>query len=186
MVRFPYLAHSVEASGSKRRRNMFLAGTHELSIDNKNRLSIPFAIRRKLSEERDGHSFYIVPGRRPRTLALYPEKYYEQTRAHLPPDDALTDEAFAFRQFESSQSALLDPDGQGRVLIPERLLKRAGIDKDVVLIAVRDHLELWRRDEFESFEASMWPSYPEQRAKAVQEMKHLAKATDGNSDSHGQ
>ncbi len=155
---------------------MFLAGTYELTIDNKNRLSIPFAIRRKLSEETDGHAFYIVPGRRKGTLALYAEKYYERLRADQPPDDRLSDEAYAYRQFEYSQSALLDPDNQGRILIPERLLKRAGLDKDVVLIAVRDHLELWRRDAFESFEAGMWPSYPEQRSRAFGEMERIASA----------
>ena len=153
---------------------MFLAGTFELSIDSKNRLSVPFAIRRKLSEQ-EGHSFYVVPGRRRGTLALYAEKHYERLMADLPADDALSDEAYAYRQFEYSQSALLDPDSQGRVLIPERLLKRAGLEKEVVLIAVRDHLELWRRDDFEQFESGMWPSYPEQRTKAVQEMKSCAR-----------
>lgn len=157
---------------------MFFAGTHELTIDGKNRLSIPFAIRRKLSEDRDGHSFYLVPGRRPGTLALYAEKYYERVRADLPGDDSLSDEAYAYRQFEYSQSALLGPDGQGRVLIPERILKRAGLGKDVVLIAVRDHLEIWRREDFEAFEGEMWPAYPQQRANAVQEMKTLAATQD--------
>lgn len=149
---------------------MFLAGTHELSVDNKNRLSVPFAIRRKLSED-DGHSFYVVPGRRKGTLALYPEKHYERLRADLPADDSLSDEAFAYRQFEAAASALVDPDSQGRVLIPERLLKRAGLKKEVVLIGVRDHLELWNRADFEAFEADMWPAYPEHRANAVKEMK---------------
>ena len=78
---------------------MFLAGTHELTIDAKNRLSIPFAIRRKLSED-DGHSFYVVPGRRDRTLALYPEKYYERLRAELPEDESLSDDAYTCRLFE--------------------------------------------------------------------------------------
>lgn len=155
---------------------MFLAGTHELTIDNKNRLSIPFAIRRKLNEERDGHAFYVVPGRRAGTLALYPERYYERLRSGLPGDDALSDDTFAYRQFEGSQSALLDPDGQGRVLIPERLLKRAGIAREVALIAVRDHLELWNRSDFEQFEADMWTGYPQHRARAVEEMKDLASA----------
>jgi MraZ protein len=155
---------------------MFLAGTFELSIDAKNRLSIPFAIRKKLDGERDGHALYAMPGRRRGTLALYPERYYERLRADLPPDDALSDEAYAYRQFEYSQSALLDPDSQGRVLIPERLLKRAGIEKEVVLIAVRDHLELWQRADFEAFESGMWPEYPQQRASAVAEMQRLAPA----------
>lgn len=159
---------------------MFLAGTYELSIDSKNRISIPFAIRRKLSEH-DGHSFYVVPGRRPGTLSLYPEKHYERLRVHNPDDESLSEEAYAYRQWEYSQSALLDPDSQGRVLIPERLLKRAGIDKDVALIAVRDHLELWKRGDFEAFEAGMWDGYPEQRAKAMDEMKRLTAAQEASS-----
>lgn len=161
---------------------MFLAGTFELTIDAKNRLSVPFAIRRKLSEERDGQSLYAVPGRRAGTLALYPEKYYERLRAGLPADEALSEEAFAYRQFESSQSALLEPDSQGRVLIPERLLKRVGIDKEVVLIAVRDHLELWRRADFEAFESAMWGAYPQKRAAAMDEMKRLAPAPRAEAD----
>jgi MraZ protein len=164
---------------------MFLAGTYELSIDTKNRLSIPFPIRRKLNEDRDGHAFYLVPGRRRGTLALYPEKYYERLRADLPDDDRLSEEAYAYRQFEYSQSALLDPDAQGRILIPERLLKRAGIERDAVLIAVRDHLELWRREDFETFETGVWPDYPQQRAKAIEEMNQLAhdRPPGGNGDS---
>ncbi len=149
---------------------MFLAGTHELTIDAKNRLSIPVAVWRSLDESH-GRSLYILPGRRRSTLSLYPEKYYQRLRADLPADDALSDDAYAYRQFEYSQSALLDPDSQGRVLIPERLLQRAGIGRDVVLIAVRDHLELWNRADFEAFEGSIWPSYPELRARAVDEMK---------------
>ncbi len=161
---------------------MFLAGTYELTVDAKNRLSVPFGIRRKLSEDRDGQAFYVLPGRRPGTLALYPEKYYERLRGDLPPDDSLSDAAYEYRQFEYSQSALLEPDGQGRVLIPERLLKRAGLDKDVVLIAVRDHLELWRRADFEEFERRQWQDYPQQRARAMAEMKELAARCEAGSD----
>lgn len=164
---------------------MFLAGTYELSIDNKNRLSIPYSIRRKLNEERDGHSFYVVPGRRQGTLALYAEKYYEQLRANLPPDDQLSDDAFAFRQFEYSQSALLDPDNQGRILIPERLLQRAGIRKDAVMIAVRDHLELWSREAFDEFERAMWSNYPQQRSNAINEMNRLGRAQDAAGENVG-
>ena len=153
---------------------MFLSGTYELAIDNKNRLSIPFGIRRKLSEEHDGQAFYVVPGRRPGTLALYPEKYFERLRAVEPSDDNLSDAAYAFRQFEYSQSALLDPDGQGRVLLPDRLVKRVGLAASLVLIGVRDHLELWRPEDFSSFDGEMWPAYPERRGKTIDEMKRLA------------
>lgn len=153
---------------------MFLAGTFELTIDAKNRLSIPFQVTRKLNPDRDGQSFYLLPGRRRGTLALFPEKYYEELRGNVPPDDRLSDDAYAFRQFEFSQSALLITDAQGRVVIPERVLKRAGIDREVVLIGVRDHLELWRKADFEAFESAMWPEYTDRRTQAVHEMHALA------------
>ena len=42
------------------------------------------------------------------------------------------------------------PDKQGRVLLPDKILKRAGILKEVTLIGVRDHLELWNRADWEA------------------------------------
>lgn len=153
---------------------MFVVGTHELTIDGKNRLSIPLVIRRKLSDQITGNAFYVLPGRRQGTLALYPEKVYEAMLAEIPSDESLSDDAYAWRQFEFSQCALLGQDDQGRVLVPERLLRRAGIVKDVALVAVGDHMELWSREAFQVFEEQMWPSYPQQRAKAIQELKSLA------------
>ena len=40
-------------------------------------------------------------------------------------------------------------DKQGRVLLPDKMLKRAGIGKDVTLAGVKDHMELWNRSEWE-------------------------------------
>jgi len=152
---------------------MLLVGTHELSIDSKKRISVPFAIRRKLSDQTTGSGFYIAPGRRQGTLALYPDKQYEDMLGSMPGDEQLSDDAYAWRQFAFSQCALLQPDEQGRVLLPERLLRRAGIEKEAVLIAVGEHLELWSRDAYQSFEEQMWSSYPQQRARAIQEMRTL-------------
>jgi MraZ protein len=124
----------------------------------------------------DGRAFYIVPGQRAGTLAVYPERYFERTRAHIPSPEQLSDGGHEWRQFEYSQSALLDPDNQGRILIPERLLKRAGIGREVTLIGVRDRLELWSRAEFDAFQDGKWPDYPQRRAEAMQELRELQTA----------
>ena len=151
---------------------MFLVGTYELTVDAKNRLSVPFNIRRKLEE----HSFYVLPGLRKGTLALYPEGYFERLRP-VPPAESLSSATHEWRQFEYSQCALVDPDSQGRVLLPDRLLKRAGIGKDVTLIGVQDHLELWNREDFEAFENSQWSGLAENRAQAMDELKAYATVT---------
>ena len=37
------------------------------------------------------------------------------------------------------------PDKQGRVLVPPKLAERAGLDREVVVVGVYDHLEIWDR-----------------------------------------
>lgn len=154
---------------------MLLAGRFEQTIDAKNRLSIPFAIRRKLNPEQDGHSFYVLPGQRQGTVALYAEKYFEGMRPLLP-EETVSEETHEWRQFEYSQCVLLDPDSQGRILIPEHLLKRAGIGKEVMLTGAEDHLVLWDRKDFEEFENSQWERFSENRSKAMRELRSLAAA----------
>jgi len=46
-------------------------------------------------------------------------------------------------------------DGQGRVMLPQSLLKHAGLSKEIVVAGLRDYLEIWdheawRRQEAES------------------------------------
>jgi len=163
---------------------MFFVGTYELAIDSKNRLSIPHPIRSKLNCDSDGRSFYVGLGQRRGTLAIYPERYFEKLRAYVPPAELISDEGYAWRQFEFSQSALLDPDTQGRILIPDRLLKQAGIAKDVTLIGVQDHLELWRREDFDAFQNENWEKYPERRTRALSELREMRAAEHAAAAAH--
>ncbi|MEP0845395.1 MAG: hypothetical protein HRF50_01080 [Phycisphaerae bacterium] len=152
---------------------MFFVGAYDLTIDGKNRLSIPSAVRSSTNCDRDGRAFYVVPGRRRGTLAVYPDRYFERTRRFVPADEQLSEDGHAWREFEYSQSALVDPDAQGRILIPDRLLKSAGVSKVVTLIGVQDHLEIWNRTEFEAFEKQQWQGFSEHRSKALGELAAL-------------
>ena len=42
-------------------------------------------------------------------------------------------------------------DGQGRVTIPQRLRESVGIKKEVVVLGVRERMEIWDRGEFERY-----------------------------------
>lgn len=150
---------------------MFFVGAYELRIDDKNRCSVPHPVRSKMNCDIDGRSFYVLPGFRRGTLALYAEKYFEQLRQAVPPANQLADDVHEWRQFEYSHCYLLDPDSQGRVLIPERLLKQAGLGREVTMIGVQDHLELWNTADYEAFQAEQWPKYPQRRALALAEVK---------------
>lgn len=159
---------------------MFFVGLYELIIDAKGRLSIPHAIRSKMNCDVDGRAFYVLPGQRQGTLALYPERYFERMRATFPADEQISKQAYEWRQFEYSQAALLDADNQGRINIPDRLLKRAGLDKKVTLIGVQDRLELWDRSAFEDFQNERWPDYPRRREQALTELREWQNANKQN------
>ncbi|MGH2779646.1 MAG: division/cell wall cluster transcriptional repressor MraZ, partial [Actinomycetota bacterium] len=46
-------------------------------------------------------------------------------------------------------------DRQGRVAVPQHLREQAGIEKDVVVVGVLDHAELWSPDRLEVGRAEM-------------------------------
>lgn len=152
---------------------MPLLGTHELSVDQKNRLSIPVAVWRNLDKERDGDGFYLLPGRRPNTLYLVPEKTYDRECLQLPALDQLSDETYEYFEFVRSNTVKLDADTQGRVLVPERMLKLAGLTREVALCGVGDRLELWNATEHAAFTKAQWSGYSAKRAAAVAEIQRV-------------
>jgi MraZ protein len=129
-------------------QHAILYGEHELTLDAKNRLLVPAEVRKSLSPERDGSAFFIVIGRN-RKPWLYPENYYEHLvslgQQELTPDE----DVLAFDQFHFAMASKIPVDGQGRLLLPEKTLRRTGIEREVTLIGAGDHLELWNRAEWE-------------------------------------
>ena len=42
----------------------------------------------------------------------------------------------------------MELDGQGRILVPAKLRAYAGLDKNLVIVGMIDHLEIWAEDEW--------------------------------------
>ncbi len=140
---------------------MIYTGTYELSIDPKNRLSIPSSVRSELDAEKDGGRFYLVPGDRKGTLSLYADQYFENyaERYHssLQPNAEKED----FEKIFYSMATLLDIDKQGRVLLPQRTLDYVGIGRQVTMTGARDHLVIWNREDYTEFMQRNWDRYPD-------------------------
>lgn len=144
-------------------------GNHELKIDDKGRVSIPFQIRDNLHPDIYGKGYYIGPGRIGGTLSICAERHYRMQRVEMPHSDTLTLAALRWQQWEASQTAFVLPDAQGRILIPESLLAFSGLPREVVLIGAFDHMELWSRPAFAEFEKQGWKDLAE-RDGAVREL----------------
>lgn len=130
-------------------RHLLLIGEFELTIDDKNRLLIPAEIRKSMNSERDGDAFFLVLGlnRRP---WLYPERYYEQMVSQMQSDITPGQEQLDFDHMNFALANRLEWDSQGRLLIPEKSLRRTELKREVTLIGARDRLEIWNRTDWES------------------------------------
>ena len=129
-------------------RHPVLFDEYELTIDDKNRLLIPAEVRRSILPEH-GEAFFVVMGVN-RVPWFYPEKYYEELVMQAPADITPGEDLLAFDQMHFAMTTKVPWDKQGRVLIPDKTLRRAGLGKEVTLIGVRDHLELWNRADWEA------------------------------------
>lgn len=157
-------------------------GFHELSIDDKNRISIPSSIRAQVDSERDGSRFFVAPGERERTLELFCENFFPAHVQQLRQSLGRSDDAKDFKAFFLSMSSLLETDKQGRVLLPQQHLQYAGIGKHVLLTGNGDRLIMWNREDANEFIKKGWGKYREMRRSAERENETLHPGGAGRQD----
>lgn len=136
-------------------------------IDEKNRLLVPADVRKSIDSELNGESFFVIVGinRKP---WFYPQRYYEELVFRQAPEITPDEEALAFDQLNFAMAYKLEWDKQGRVLVPDKLLKRTGTAKEVTLIGARDHLELWNRADWDTWSEELERRRAEIALKAKQ------------------
>jgi len=127
---------------------LVFTGTYEHSIDAKNRLAIPSEVRSLLCEKpgQSGSIFLYVTLGEGQALCLYTEERFEQRATELDHSELDSDQLLGYERLMFSLSKRIEMDKQGRVRLPENLLKMAKLDPDVVLIGVKDHLEIRCRE----------------------------------------
>lgn len=132
---------------------LLLTGEFDLTIDDKKRLGIPAKVREQYDPEEFGSGFFQVLGAN-RILSLFPDKYYRRIVLAVAPRKVAPDESLAMDRVNYSLAGRVELDRQGRVLLSDKLLKRAKLQERVTLIGVRDRLEVWDQD--------IWADYLEQ------------------------
>ncbi|MBR3437502.1 MAG: division/cell wall cluster transcriptional repressor MraZ [Lachnospiraceae bacterium] len=115
-----------------------LMGTYSHSLDAKGRLIIPAQFRKNLGES------FVLTKSPDHCLALYSEEEWMKQIEATNTLPKLTNEAARrFRRIYFGNSTSAELDKQGRILIPQALRAYAGLTKDVTLVGVTDHVEVW-------------------------------------------
>ncbi len=151
---------------------MNLLGKYFHSIDDKSRLILPLKLRNELGNEicytrgLDG------------CIAIYPLKEYEKIVARYEELDYMESDNRNFLRIFYGDTVIPDIDKQGRILITKDHLTRLGLDKkkNVVIVGVHDHIEVWEEARFlaiESINSVSYDTHAETIARNAKEKERL-------------
>lgn len=144
---------------------MLLTGRFHRLLDEKLRFAIPKPLRDALGGAEDA-VLYLAPGTEG-SLALFPEHSFARLAGRLDQGSADARDLVAFSRLFYAQVQRIEVDRQGRVRLPNELAALAGLKKEIVLLGVRDHLEVWDREVWEQYLQKTQPHYDDLAAKAL-------------------
>jgi MraZ protein len=118
-------------------------GRYEYQLDQKGRVSLPADYRRKA----EGTRFVLLQWESTH-LTLFPADVWEEVRGRLLELRRNRPELTTLLRDVTSRAADVEPDRQGRILIPAWLKEKAGLDGGVLLVGAMDRVELWDPETF--------------------------------------
>lgn len=139
---------------------MALTGTYSRTLDEKQRLAVPKRLREEFGEEDLTHLF-VAPGT-DRSLSLYSPAAFEKLAQRLEEKSSSRAEVRNYLRLFYARAEKVELDGQGRIRIPERLVVFSQLDREVMLLGVHDHAEIWAR--------SLWVEFLERHGPDFDDM----------------
>jgi MraZ protein len=115
---------------------MFL-GEYTHTIDDKGRVTIPARFRAELA------GGLVVTRGFDRNLMIYPITEWQEMAERVAARPVSDENVRAFRRRIFAGATDLEPDRQGRIVLPQYLREFAGIDGEVVVAGMYDYIELW-------------------------------------------
>jgi len=123
---------------------MAFRGHYEHSLDAKHRLSIPSRFRAAFS------SGLVLAKDSDACISVWtPEAHESTVERALGGKNPLGSEYKRIQRFFQANSFDLELDSSGRVTLPPPLMSHAGVEKEVVVAGVGDHLEVWGNERWQ-------------------------------------
>lgn len=140
-------------------------GEYEATLDAKGRFLLPAGFKKQLPEEA-GSQFVINRGFE-KCLTLYPMKSWDPIFAELGKLNDFDPKVREFRRYFLNGATVLESDSAGRLLVPPNLKDHAGLEKDIVLVAAMNKIEIWDKDKYQQLFESFSPEAFSQLAQQV-------------------
>ncbi len=112
-----------------------LTGQYAHNLDTKGRVNFPARLREELGER------FVITRGLDNCLFVYSMEEWAFLAAKL--HELPISKSAPLNRFFFAGAAEVEPDKQGRVLIPAHLRTYAGLDRDVVIAGVSNRAEIW-------------------------------------------
>jgi MraZ protein len=130
-------------------------GEFEATLDSKGRFLLPAGFKRQIPE---GESTRFVINRGfEKCLSLYPMSSWQPLYDQISTLNDFDPKVREFRRYFLNGAIIVEPDAAGRLLIPQNLKDYAGLEKDIVLAAAVNKLEIWDKEKYQKFFESYSP-----------------------------
>lgn len=134
-------------------------GQFRHTVDGKGRLIIPAKYRDTLRENYID-KFFVTIGFE-HCLFVFTPTDWNLIISKLKEQPFTKEKARDFMRLFLSGACEVECDRQGRIMLPQSLLKWAGIKKDVMVIGVLNRFEIWDEENWRAFELERGNSYEE-------------------------
>jgi MraZ protein len=124
-----------------------LLGEYECTLDQKCRIILPAALKKRISPEAEGK--FVINRGFESCLVLYPNDSWKVESAKINRINLYNRKGRKFARNFYRGASELELDGHNRLLIPRQLLIYAGIEKDIVLFAYANRIEIWAKDKYD-------------------------------------
>jgi MraZ protein len=139
---------------------MAFRGTYDHTLDAKNRLTVPSKFRPQLTE-----TVVLTQGTRPCVAIYRPEEFEAHVDAYREGLHPGSTQAQQIDEFFQANAFDTEIDSAGRVMLPPRLMEYAGLGKDVHVVGVRNHIQIWDRE--------AWAAHNETLSQAITNISDL-------------
>ncbi len=129
-------------------------GSYRHQLDEKGRLALPASFRRSAGSE----GFVLIQGDES-ALFLYPAQAWAGVEERLGELMRRQPEARSLVLSLTANAVEVVPDKQGRILIPERLVRAARLEGEALIVGVLEKIEIWNPDLFEGTTREAKPGF---------------------------
>jgi len=127
-----------------------LVGEYDFTFDAKNRIAIPARLRPAFAG-----GVYVTKSPEHCLAGYGPEEFQEYLERQMEGISSRSSKGRDLMRFAAGNAVYQELDGQGRITVPAKHLEFAGINREVSIIGVQDHVEIWDRAAWADYQSRL-------------------------------